>query len=73
MKEATSNVSSPCVVCGEPTELACVDCVMDFDKVIHVCHRTACRNDHEVVEATLRQLKKSLNRGTGPTEGGATG
>jgi ribosomal protein L32 len=41
--------SAPCVVCEEPTVMACSDCAIDSGgrKSVHVCARSSCRLVHE--------------------------
>lgn len=39
--------AAPCVICGDLTILACSDCAIDTGKSVHVCNRTACRDEHE--------------------------
>jgi hypothetical protein len=42
-------IEAPCVVCGDPTILACSDCAIDSGGrgSVHVCSKTACRDKHE--------------------------
>jgi len=51
----TSNQVRACSVCGELTDQACADCVIDFDRVFYVCPKPSCRDLHrkcEVAEDT---------------------
>lgn len=42
-------IEAPCVVCGEPTIMACADCSIESGgtKSVYVCSKPACRDEHE--------------------------
>jgi hypothetical protein len=42
-------INAPCVVCGDPTILACADCSIESGGKIsvHVCSKGECRDAHE--------------------------
>jgi hypothetical protein len=43
--------SSPCVVCGDATVMACSDCAIESGKSVHVCVKSTCRDQHEAGHA----------------------
>lgn len=44
-------IKAPCIVCGEPTVLACSDCAIESGgkNSIHICSKSKCRDEHEKV------------------------
>lgn len=38
----------PCVICGNKTAYACSDCKIETRNTVSVCHKTECRDAHEV-------------------------
>lgn len=42
-------ISSPCVVCGTDTVMACSDCAIDTGKSVHVCGKPDCLRQHEAL------------------------
>src|SRR6266536_3464743 len=42
-------IEAPCVVCGNPTILACSDCAIESGgkSSVHVCAKEECRHEHE--------------------------
>lgn len=40
-------ITSPCVICGDDTVMACSDCAIETGKSVHVCAKPKCRDQHE--------------------------
>jgi hypothetical protein len=47
-------ISTPCVICGADTIMACSDCAIDSGgkQIVHVCGNGACRDAHEQTRHT---------------------
>lgn len=60
--EREEPIVEPCVICGTPTDMCCVDCGINSggESIPHVCTSTACRDAHEVA-ANCRPCRRCFH------------
>lgn len=49
---------APCVICGDPTIMACSDCAIETGKSVHVCVKSKCRDTHEQEQHRLTEVRR---------------